>query len=161
MMKTPLLQWAVEKNDTIITVALNGIINEEFDYKQLANELKEANVETLRLNLQNIRRINSMGIREWFNFLKEVAWSGSVVLSECSLIFTEVLSQIEEMGHGSTIESCYLPVWCNDCEEEFELRIDMTVSLSQQPQEVLCPDCSAVCPVEIWSIEEIIQRQTR
>ena len=159
-MKLPLLTWKIEASDVETLLHLEGIINEDFAFRELASQLRGREHLKLKLNLREIRRINSMGIREWFNFLKELSWPSAIILSECSLIFTEVLSQIEELGQGCYVETCYLSVWCDSCEEEFEVQMDLSLTLPQQPTTVPCPKCGAECRVETWSIEEIVRKQT-
>ncbi|MBF0238151.1 MAG: hypothetical protein HQM12_10625 [SAR324 cluster bacterium] len=159
VIRNDLLQWSVEKNPDNTVIYLKGIINEEFTYKELLSEIQERRHLPLRIHLKEIKRINSMGIREWFNLLRDLHWETKVVLSECSMIFTEVLSQIEELGYGCFIESCYVPVWCDHCEEEFEIRINMTIPLSENPADIACPLCGDSCSVDTWSLEDILKKQ--
>ena len=160
-MRAPLLKWKIEKTQQETAVYLEGIVNEEFAYRDLATELRGRETIPLKLNLKEVRRINSMGIREWFNFLKELSWPQNIILCDCSLIFTEVLSQIEELGHGCIVDSCYLPIWCENCEEEFPVRMSLNLPLAQQPREIACPECSSMCPIETWSLDDIFTKQTK
>jgi len=52
--------------DKIMALQLDGIIDESFSGKQLAEGLKD----TLIVDLSGVRRISSFGIREWLEFLK-------------------------------------------------------------------------------------------
>ena len=158
MRKKP-LTWQIETTEKYIRVQLNGGLNEDFPFKDLIAELKGKETLTLQLDLSQIQRINSMGIREWFNFLRALAWPSTIILSECSTIFTQALSQIKELAHKCFVTSCHLSVWCSSCEDDFDARIELNQNLLDQKVEFPCPRCGQVCAAEMWGIEDIVKKQ--
>src|SRR5690606_38245911 len=62
------LTWQLEERGGVITVEFHGEIDENVDFTELRRALKGA----VDFNLRDIRRINSCGVREWVNFVREL-----------------------------------------------------------------------------------------
>src|SRR5690349_6972451 len=66
----------------IVCLKLAGTIDESFEGKKLAATLK---AQTLILDLADIRKISSFGIREWVDFVNAVGKQvGNIILLECA-----------------------------------------------------------------------------
>ncbi len=157
--QSEMMTWIVESKPSEVRVWLKGPLNEDFAYAELAEELQKCRHCFLRLNLKQVLRVNSTGIREWFNLMQTLSWPSLLILEDCSPAFTQALTQIEEMSLGCWVESCNLPVWCPSCEQEFELKIELTTPLLNQTIQIPCPDCSQQCRPDIEGIVQIVRQQ--
>ncbi len=155
-MRAPRLSWKTEIHDTDILLTLDGIIDENFHYDELIAKLPTENRQPLRVNLKGIKRINSMGIRQWYYFVKNLEWPTPVLLEECSSVFTDFLSNTKEMSQGCQVKSIYMAVWCPECEDDFDVRIDLDENLDLD-QGYLCPNGSDYYKPEKWRLEVLMK----
>ena len=98
-------------------VHLSGVINEFADF----NDLLKFDAP-LKLNIKNVSRMNSIGIRNLLKFLN--AWGDKPFeYHECPSEFVDQLNMIPALlgvgGHGKVI-SLHVPYECEDCEHEEE-----------------------------------------
>lgn len=142
-----------------LKVSLDGILNEDFEYETLIQQIQKHSFDELVLDLSQVYRVNSMGIREWFNFIKALKGIARITLENCSTTFTQALIQIEEMAEGCHVHSIYLAVWCPSCEEDFDVLIHLEDLRANAAQEYPCPTDNRFCPADLWGIEGILKRQ--
>src|SRR5207248_5486228 len=77
---TEVLSWQVEAaGDERLRVQLRGEINENADFTELGRQLHG----DVTLLLDGITRINSCGVREWVNFVRDLHVE-SLVFARCS-----------------------------------------------------------------------------
>ena len=78
----PKLQIDKFADGGIVCLRLSGTIDEAFEGKKLAETIK---AQTLVLDLGDIRKVSSFGIREWVDFINGVGkHSERIVLVECA-----------------------------------------------------------------------------
>ena len=146
------VKWTIETNDAISLVTLKGYINEEFAYDQLIEQLQQIKNTELIIDLKSIRRINSMGIRQWFSFARTLKWHKPVKLVNLSNSFRLALSPIEDFAQGFVVESIYLDMWCTECAEDFEILLEKADS-PKSDSAVPCPHCDQECLLDVARIE--------
>lgn len=161
--------WTIEKESSEISILITGTINEDFPYENIIADLEEPITLPINLQLKGVKRMNSMGIREWFNFLSAISTSSKIIYSECSLTFTEIICQVEDLwkGHECYVHSCYLPIYCLKCTKEFDYLVvlselvveDEEISVDDNPQQAECPICNELRLIEYWTIEDIVSAQ--
>ncbi len=94
---------------------LEGIINEAADYLPLLDCKKSR----LKMNLANVTRINSVGIRVWLQLNQKL--KGKLIeYHECSVAVINTANLIKGFFEGQII-SFYVPFVCNSCENEFDV----------------------------------------
>lgn len=96
---------------------LSGVLNEYADFTPLL-----AQKEPLRLNLKQLSRLNSIGIRNLLKFLTE--WgTKQLIYEECPSEFVDQVNMIPGLlgikNHGK-IESLFVPYECDACDTEEE-----------------------------------------
>src|SRR6476619_767017 len=78
----PKFQYAVHRRDEITYLKLQGVIDEDNERLNLSEQVGGG---TLIVDLSEIERINSCGVRDWVNWLGKVEKvGGRVVMVECS-----------------------------------------------------------------------------
>jgi anti-anti-sigma regulatory factor len=107
----------VEKNlqGDVLAVTLSGTIDENANFQTLLEPLPKV----LQLNLRKVTRINSVGVKAWIRYFKEVQTKGTqVMLVECSPQIVEQINQISNFTCGAQIHSILVPFLCGQCRSE-------------------------------------------
>ena len=126
---------------TEITIA--GVIDEHTDLSPLA--VLEGRLE---FNLRDVQRLNSLGMHNWIQALRELAPKADLVFSECSLVVIDQLNMIHGfLGHGM-VQSFYGAMVCESCDVCMEhlFEADACRELERLPP-VACAECG--CAMEL------------
>ena len=122
--------------------ALEGAITEETDFSQFL-ELPQAEIE---IDLSLVSRINSCGVREWLNFVRELeARGGRVVLTRCSSAIVGQLNLIYNfLGKSGEVRSVMAPYVCDECghEEDRLIALEDSPDIEVLTAEAECPKCA-------------------
>ena len=95
---------------------LAGTIDESFDGKRLAATVDAA---TLVLDVGEIRKISSFGIREWVDFIGAIAARGvAIYLVECAPKVVDQLNMVANFAGSGRVYSFYLPYHCDYCDRD-------------------------------------------
>jgi len=121
-----------------------GTIDESFEGKKLAATVK---ADALVLDLGEVKKISSFGIREWVDFIgttgKQVK---QLVLIECAPKVVDQLNMVANFAGDGRVFSFYAPFRCDYCDSEHRvlLQVDRdwdaikAMKLPDRP----CPSCS-------------------
>jgi anti-anti-sigma regulatory factor len=127
----------------IVCLKLAGTIDESFEGKKLAATLR---AETLVLDLADIKKISSFGIREWVDFMTALAKQvKSIVLLECAPKVVDQLNMVANFAGAGKVFSFYAPYRCDYCDTDSRvlLQVDKdweTIKSMKMPQRP-CPQC--------------------
>jgi hypothetical protein len=100
----------------ITCLKLAGTIDEQFDGKKIAAGVKGG---TLVLDLADIERISSFGIREWVDFITGI--SGKVTslwFVECAPKVVDQFNMVANFGGNGSLVSFYAPYRCDYCDDD-------------------------------------------
>lgn len=121
-------------------ICLKGTIDEDTDFSLL---LKENG--PMVLNLSGVTGINSLGIRGWVNFWKELAGK-KVFYVECPPVIVRQMSMIPSFTGTAEVVSVFAPYICDHCETE-ELVLVRSDEFSATPPQIketfTCRKCQA------------------
>jgi anti-anti-sigma regulatory factor len=128
----------------IVCLKLAGTIDESFEGKKLAATVK---AQTLILDLADIRKISSFGIREWVDFINAVAKQvGSIVLLECAPKVVDQLNMVANFAGSGKVFSFYAPYRCDYCDTDSRVLLqvdrDWDAIKGMKMAERPCPSCS-------------------
>jgi hypothetical protein len=94
------------------------------------------------IDLAEVERINSCGVRDWVNWLGRVeAKPAKVVLVECSPPIVAQINLVTNFVGGGTIKSFYAPYFCAECNQEKVLLVDVADVAGARTGEVDPPTC--------------------
>jgi hypothetical protein len=115
---TEVLSWQVEAaGGERLRVQLRGEINENADFTELGRQLRG----DVTLLLDGITRINSCGVREWVNFVRDLNVD-SLVFARCSPTVVTQLNAIYNFRGAAQVESFLAPYVCETCHvDEYKL----------------------------------------
>jgi hypothetical protein len=139
---------------------ISGIINEYAEFDSLLG--KNA---PLHLNIKDVSRLNSIGIRNMLKFLNGWGEKG-LVYHECPSEFVDQVNMIPALlgtkGHGR-IESLHVPYECDECDHEEEKLcdvkdIEVVLKKDGEPPTAECPKCQSEMYVLSDSFFVFLQR---
>jgi len=97
------------------------------------------------LDLAAIRRVNSLGVRKWIQFLAALS-DRPVTLQRCPPAMVEQLNSIRNFRGHATIQSVLLPYACDACSRVNYLPLDVGPNaISSVPETSRCEQCGAEC----------------
>jgi anti-anti-sigma regulatory factor len=100
----------------ITLLKLAGTIDEQFEGKKIAGTIKGG---TLVLELAEIERISSFGIREWVDFITAVsAKVQSLWFVECAPKVVDQFNMVANFGGTGHLISFYAPYRCDYCDDD-------------------------------------------
>jgi hypothetical protein len=133
-------------------IALSGVIDERARLESVFHGLEDGAVI---LNLREVTRINSCGVRDWLNAVKQIAKTHEIFYEQCSRAIIDQMNMITSFADSAAVKSFVSPYYCGKCEKQHEILIEVEnlqrANLPEAP-EALCPDCGA--EMEFSEIEE-------
>jgi hypothetical protein len=136
-------------------VEFHGEIDENADFTELRRRLRGS----LIFNLAEVRRINSCGVREWVNFVRDLSQpqpgveSGvtELVFTHCSPAIVTQLNMIYNFRGQAKVRSFLAPYVCLACDREEDKLLDVQAHFggvgparSRRAPEFKCESCGGV-----------------
>ena len=138
-------QANVTERDEVAYVKVSGVIDEDNDLGQLADRVAGS---TAVIDLSEVERINSCGVRDWVNWLGKVEKKGAgVVLVECSPAIVAQINLVNNFTGGGVVKSFYAPYFCPTCDREKQLLVDASSFQGQTKFKApicRCDECDGV-----------------
>ena len=142
------MRWNIVRTPERTDVALVGAIDEWADLDMLFDELPRS--VPVRIDLAQVNRISSVGVRIWICFVDKLRLHDMAVLLEgCSVVIVRQMNMILQFrGHG-IVRSAYAPFYCARCNKEQLRLIDLTADVATQLHKPLpCPTCSTLLELD-------------
>jgi hypothetical protein len=130
------LRVTIQQGTSPLRVALSGDLDERADLGELVRQTAQRIV----LDLGELGRINSIGVRRWVHALEPLTRRPltKIVLARCSPAFVAQALMIPNMTEGARIESIFVSHWCEGCARGE----DVLVEAADQLEELqACPTC--------------------
>ena len=137
-------QAAVTHRDDVSYVKLAGVIDEDNELPALVEKIPAG---TAVIDLAEIERINSCGVRDWVNWLGKLENQRTrVVLVSCSPAIVAQINLVNNFTGAGTVKSFFVPYFCPDCDQE-KLLLAETAEMGPAPHEppiCRCDECDRV-----------------
>jgi len=134
------LSWRIKERPGLTTVEFVGEIDENADFIELRRRLRGA----VAFQLAEVRRINSCGVREWVNFVRDLPHVTDLSFSHCSPAIVTQLNMIYNFRGAARIRSFYAPYVCEKCGQEEEKLVDVpSTGSSHELPSFACSQCGA------------------
>ncbi len=134
----------VQHRGDVSFVKLGGVIDEDNELSDLAEKIP---IGTAVIDLGEIERINSCGVRDWVNWLSRLETGGTrSVLIECSPAIVAQINLVNNFTGSGVVKSFYVPYFCPECDEEKVLLVE-TQDMGPPPHEpptCRCDECDLV-----------------
>lgn len=148
---TPALRWAIEEDAGGAVVHFSGEIDENADF----DLLKVTLLGPVVFDLGGITRINSCGVREWVNFVRDLPAVTRLEYTRCSPAIVNQLNTIYNFRGPARVRSLLAPYVCERCgvEEHKLIEIDERFPLaSMMVPAFACAGCGG--PMEFDELPE-------
>lgn len=134
----------VHHRDDMSFIKLSGVIDEDNELADLADKVHAA---TVVIDLGEVERINTNGVRDWVNWLARVQERASqIVLVECSPAIVGQINLVHNFIGNGYVKSFYVPYFCAECDEEKAMLVEAT-DMGEPPHEpptCRCDECDLV-----------------
>jgi len=141
---TQKFQSAVQQRGDVSYVKLGGVIDEDNALSELVERIPHG---TAVIDLGEIERINSCGVRDWVNWLSKLESNGTrSVLVECSPAIVAQINLVNNFTGSGVVKSFYVPYFCPECDEEKVLLVE-AADMGPPPHEpptCRCDECDLV-----------------
>lgn len=135
----------VTQRDEITYIKLSGVIDEDNELGALVDRIGSG---TSVIDLAEIERINSCGVRDWVNWLGRSEKKGAdIVMVECSPAIVAQINLVNNFVGTGAVKSFYAPYFCPSCDLEKVLLVDMEEIFGQdRPKAPVCrcDECDGV-----------------
>ena len=130
---------------------LSGEINEDL----IVDELVGFKADIIKVDFQNVKMINSCGVREWIKLVEALANQGSKVeYHNCPQIVIQQVNMVTGfIPDGGQVVTFYAPYFCDECEHEEKVLLTSTELEGRQAPELKCGNCGAMS--EIDAMEDV------
>jgi anti-anti-sigma factor len=140
----PKFHAAVHQRDDVAYVKLGGVIDEDNELTDLTDRIPAG---TVVIDLGEIERINSCGVRDWVNWLTKVEKGGGrIVLVECSPAIVSQINLVNNFTGAGVVKSFFAPYFCPNCDREKVLLVEAS-EMGPSPHRAptcRCDECDGV-----------------
>jgi len=138
----------------VVSLKLRGVIDEDNELTGIEGQLS-AGITVL--DLADIERINSCGVRDWVNWLGRIEKLGArLVFVNCSPSIVAQMNLVHNFSASGIVKSFYAPYFCPRCNKERLLRLETRDLVHQTPissaPTCRCDDCDG--PMDFDDMEE-------
>src|ERR1041384_2350367 len=137
-------QSAVQHRGDVRFVKLGGVIDEDNELGDLVEKIPAG---TSVIDLGEVERINSCGVRDWVNWLGKIeANKTDVLLAEGPPASGAQINLVNNFTGNGVVKSFYVPYFCPECDEEKVLLVEAT-DMGPPPHEpptCRCDECDLV-----------------
>lgn len=137
------LSWRIKERPGFTSVEFFGEIDENADFTELRRRLKGNAV----FHLAEVRRINSCGVREWVNFVRDLPGVTELTFTHCSPAIVTQLNMIYNFRGMAKVRSFLAPYVCESCNHEEEKLLDVQTHFPNRDfrrvPDFKCDRCSA------------------
>ncbi|HET6614015.1 MAG TPA: hypothetical protein VFG83_18575 [Kofleriaceae bacterium] len=140
----------VRRHGSRVVVVMAGVIDENADLSPLTS----LDTDALELDLKDVQRVNSFGVRAWIAAMSQIPPSVTLELIHCPPAIVDQCNMVAGfLGHG-TLKSFYAMMTCSDCDiEKAELFDSKACRLAGgKLSPVACPSCGL--PMVLDDIED-------
>ncbi len=116
------LQAVVRHGERWTAIRLSGVIDEHNGLPDLTARIRH---DTLLVDLAGIYRINSVGVRDWVNWMAELHKRRlRVVLFDCSPAIMDQVNLVRNFAGAATVFTFFAPYYCDKCGKEGDERLN-------------------------------------
>ncbi len=144
----------LHNREGVTYLKLSGVVDEDNDLAGLESKLGSG---TLVIDLSEVDRINSCGVRDWVNWLGRVEKNGArTVFVDCAPAIVSQINLVHNFTGNGVVKSFYAPYFCTRCQREKLLMLQTRDLVAGGPPFTAptcrCDECDG--PMEFDDMEE-------
>lgn len=119
-------------------VQLKGVIDEDAQFEAISKL-----GGPLIFNFKGLTAINSCGVRNWVNFLKEIQKT-EITFEECPPLIVRQMNMVPSFVGHAKVSSVYVPYVCDNCDTEKLVLVDHSKFVGRDPEiaeAIPCESC--------------------
>lgn len=138
-------QWEIIEETERTRIVIKGDITEAVSFSGLLPSV----VGRVSFDMSKVRYMNSLGVREWVEFLNEATAQG-YEFHACSVAFTLQASMVMGVLGRGTVISFFAPYVCEQCEHQDEplLQSATILAADYEPPTLSCPECDGLMELD-------------
>lgn len=134
------MEFAFEQSGSTTRISLRGNLSETSDFGPVLEKLSGDVV----LDLSELARVNSSGVREWVRFVQAIPASARLVLERCPVQFVAQINMIKNFLGRAGIRSMFLPYYCSSCDGSHQVLANVgDLAEKGLPGSPACPTCGS------------------
>jgi len=137
-----------EERDGKTTFYVGGMISEDSEFSEIISSLSAEKDEVI-IDLGSVERINSLGVRQWYNCIKALQNNNkNVLLERCPAVMVQQFNMISFTYVGCSVVSVLVPYFCDNCDCVKQHQINLKEHKADSVDETrTCNDCgqSMIC----------------
>lgn len=137
-------QSSIQQRGEVGYVKLSGVIDEDNELADLTDKIPG---DMVVIEIGEVERINSCGVRDWVNWLSALEAKGAeIVLVKCSPAIVAQINLVNNFTGNGSVKSFYVPYFCPECDEE-KVLLSETAEMGPAPHEppvCRCDGCDLV-----------------
>src|SRR3569623_125590 len=146
------LRATVEQAGDTSVVKLAGNLDEDNNLGRLVSEIPAGTAE---IDLGGVERINSVGIRDWVNWLAALDANGTrTVLVACSPAIVAQINLVKNFAGNGAVKSFQVPYHCRECDEEKVVLVETAEMSEPGAAPPMCPCASCGRAMDIDEVPE-------
>ena len=143
------LKWTGEQSSDVLKITFMGDMDENANL----HELHPILAGKVNFDLEGVRRINSAGVREWVNFIRDAGGlTDHLTLVNCSPPIVMQMNMIANFRGTAEVSSLFVPMVCPECDREqdelIELVPEIMALLPAELPRFICRQCGAVLELD-------------
>ena len=128
-------------------VSLGGAIDENADLEGMFSRLRGDAI----FNMQNVERVNSMGVHRWIPLVTKFSKQHRLVIEEISYALVQNANAVANLFGTGYVRSCMAPYYCAACKDNCTMTVGENEVVANTPPPKRCPKCSS--PMEFDELD--------
>jgi len=134
-----------------VKFSFEGCIDEDFHCENLVSK----NPAELHIDFNDVKVINSCGIREWVNFIEKLGPAVPIKYNNCPQIIVQQINMVDGfLSANASVETFFAPYFCEECDSEHVILLKGSDVATGAAPTQKCPDCNASEDMEFDAIEK-------
>ncbi|MBL7663530.1 MAG: hypothetical protein JNM93_00240 [Bacteriovoracaceae bacterium] len=131
------LELKLQVKDNLVTVQFKGSIDEDATFQ----EIEKIKANQYNFDFEELKMINSCGIREWIKFIEKLPATAKVIYQKCPQIIIEQMNMVHGfIRKGAEIESFYAPYYDEESDTEHKILLNTADIKNGKAPKIKSPD---------------------
>lgn len=132
-----------ESGDQIF-LSFSGAIDEDSIFPPTPKQKK------VSVDLENIERVNSCGIREWVSWFKGFSQNQEVFLQNCKKVIIDQVNAVDGfLISNARVLSFYVPYYCDGCGHLTSKKLEVKKEMPKPEKAIECEKCKKQAELDV------------
>lgn len=134
-----------------LDISIEGPISEKNPFF----DINPQRFESINLDLTKVTFINSIGVKNWINWIGRSSKESTITLNNCPFVIVNQANIVDGfLPRNATIASFFAPYICDKCSNETTIKLEQNThfiyatvdagSITRIPESITCQKCAGV-----------------